>query len=437
MRRNWEKFLLPAVLLSIFAWGCAQSRQPSDGSVKPVAGAGREVNVYAGRIVGKSTRTRTIVMEAGNGDAAKTMTFRFDDNTLGLEFAEKGETAIINWEARGSDKYAAAIKPKRAKLPEGVVELKPEEVKALIDRNAEMMIIDSRPVKSYAQSHLPGAVSITVEQMESGALNMLPSDKDTLLVFYCGGYTCGMSPKAAGLAKKAGYKNIRVMLAGEPNWIKAGYAGYASREFVDKGNIVLIDLRSTEKSETARIPRSVSIPMATLGDRLDDIPGKAPVVLYSDDQEEALGALRKLREAGLKKASLAEGGLDQWRRAGGGFESGPVVTEINWRRKPEPGEVSVADFIQAATGQDPGVVILDVRTGEEVRNGTFRSALAIPLEDLGKRIGELPADRKIYVHCSKGSRAEMAHMELRKQGFNSFYLVAEVSCGDGKCEIDE
>ncbi len=50
-----------------------------------------------------------------------------------------------------------------------------------------MMIIDSRPGSRYAQSHLPGAVSIPVEDMKTKAADILPKEKDKLLFFYFGG----------------------------------------------------------------------------------------------------------------------------------------------------------------------------------------------------------------------------------------------------------
>ena len=53
-----------------------------------------------------------------------------------------------------------------------------------------------------------------------------------------------MSTDNAGLAKELGYTNIRVFLAGEPAWSDEGYPVYASNEFVEKGNIVLLDLRT-------------------------------------------------------------------------------------------------------------------------------------------------------------------------------------------------
>ena len=48
-----------------------------------------------------------------------------------------------------------------------------------------------------------------------------------------------MSTSNAGLAKKLGYTNVRVFLAGEPAWSEEGYPVYASKGFVEKGNIVL------------------------------------------------------------------------------------------------------------------------------------------------------------------------------------------------------
>jgi rhodanese-related sulfurtransferase len=246
-----------------------------------------------------------------------------------------------------------------------------------------------------------------------------------------------MSPKSAGLAKKAGYKNIKVMLSGEPSWIKAGYPTYASTGFVSKGNIVLVDLRSTEKDMASRIPRSVSIPYADLKDNADDIPKKAPVVLYSDDEKEAMKAVKFLRGEGFKKVSLVYGNLDRWLKSKGNYESGPPVTEINWQRKLGKGEVAAVDFEKAAVGPSSGAIILDVRTSDETASGKYKSAVAIPLDELSKRLGELPKDKKIYIHCSTGARAEMAQKELQKNGFKSFFLVANVECEGSECEIEE
>jgi len=246
-----------------------------------------------------------------------------------------------------------------------------------------------------------------------------------------------MSTKNAGSAIKDGYTNVRVYLDGQPAWIKAGNLVYASKGTIEKGNIVLIDLRSKKKSKAGRIARSVTIPYDGLDDRLDDIPVKAPVVLYSDDAEEAADAVEDLRDEGYKKVALVSGNYAGWLKAGGKPVSGPVVTDINWVRKLGKGEVGKVDFMKAATGADGGAVVLDVRTTDETGAGAFKNAITIPLDQVGSRLSEIPKDKKIYVHCTTGARADMAAQELKKNGYKALFLVAEVECDEDGCTIED
>ncbi len=125
-----------------------------------------------------------------------------------------------------------------------------------------------------------------------------------------------MSTTNAGLAKKLGYKNIRVYLEGEPAWSEAGYPTYTSKGFIDTGNIVLIDLRASHKAVEGRIKRAISVPYDDLEDKINDIPRNAPVILYSDDKEEATDAVDDLRSDGFKHVALVPGNYAGWVSAG-------------------------------------------------------------------------------------------------------------------------
>ncbi len=249
---------------------------------------------------------------------------------------------------------------------------------------------------------------------------------------------------SAGQAVKAGYKNIRVFLAGEPAWRKAGYPTYAGYGFICHGNNVIVDLRDAKKDAAARIPRSVSMPFAELEDNIDEIPTQAPVVIYSDNQAETLAALKIFKEEGFKKVSLFEGDYQGWKRLGGRLVKGPVVTEVTWKRKLLPGEVTITDFKKAMA--DPSrAIILDVRTNDEVSVGKLDASKHIPLDQLCSKMDEffssiegMSKDQKIYIHCTTGARAEMAYKELIKNGYkNAKFLKAEVSCEGNDCDIEE
>ncbi len=57
-----------------------------------------------------------------------------------------------------------------------------QEVKALIDKRADVMIVDVRGHRSYQQKHLPTSVSVPVGELENRHQE-LPKNK--LIIFYC------------------------------------------------------------------------------------------------------------------------------------------------------------------------------------------------------------------------------------------------------------
>jgi hypothetical protein len=179
------------VMLSFLFFGCDKNVSKTTETAKPAAAAAQQksANVYKGPIVGKSNKAKTISITVGKGDAAKTMMVRFDDKTIGIEHAKKGEAAIINWQQRGDDKFATVIKPKLAKLPEGVTEIQVEELHQLLSDKVSLTLVDARPESRFDQAHLPGSISIPVPKLKKMKAEVLPKDKDKLLIFYCGGYT--------------------------------------------------------------------------------------------------------------------------------------------------------------------------------------------------------------------------------------------------------
>jgi rhodanese-related sulfurtransferase len=246
-----------------------------------------------------------------------------------------------------------------------------------------------------------------------------------------------MTTQNAGLAKKLGYTNVRGFLAGEPAWVKAGNPVYASKEFVEKGNIVLLDLREEGKAVQGRIARAIPVTSAQLEDRIDDIPHNAPVVLYSDNEQDVMKAFAYLREEGFKNVSLVDGNFQGWVAAGGKVEKGPIFsTEIKWVRKLGKGEVSVADFRKAVLGETTDTFVIDARTKDEIAEyGIFKNTVNIPLDEIAKRLNEIPKDKKIYVHCSTGARADLAYRELVKNGYDVKFLLLDITDPECDCPI--
>lgn len=193
MKKQWLRITIPLALLAVALLfsGCARDTAglaQREQAVSTPAGE-QEATVYTGSIVGKSNKAQTVSIEVGKGSDAQTYLLKFDDDTTGLEYAEPGEAAIITWERRGEDTFAIAIKPKLATLPEGVSEIGVDEIYQMIENGTPIFLADARPELRYNQAHLPGAVSVPVPLLKEKKAAVLPADKDTPLIFYCGGYT--------------------------------------------------------------------------------------------------------------------------------------------------------------------------------------------------------------------------------------------------------
>ncbi len=91
-------------------------------------------------------------------------------------------------------------------------------------------------------------------------------------------------------------------------------------------------------------------------------------------------------------------------------------------RSPEKVQYTDISVQQAKEMIDKGeVFILDVRTQEEYDAGHIRNSTLIPVQDLSKRLNEVPRDRKILVYCRTGSRSTSASEILVNNGFTQIY----------------
>ena len=84
-----------------------------------------------------------------------------------------------------------------------------------------------------------------------------------------------------------------------------------------------------------------------------------------------------------------------------------------------------SDWLAAKAAGNGTALVLDVRNPTEVAAGAVPGAVNIPLGELRKRLGELPQDREIWVHCGVGQRSYYATRILKQNGF----LVRNLSGG--------
>ena len=98
--------------------------------------------------------------------------------------------------------------------------LEPLERAELVDRAArgEVVILDVRPREEFAAGHIPGALSVPLDELDA-VLARLP--KRTQVVAYCRGPYCVLAPEAVERLRAKGFK-ARRLADGMPEWRLAG-----------------------------------------------------------------------------------------------------------------------------------------------------------------------------------------------------------------------
>jgi len=84
----------------------------------------------------------------------------------------------------------------------------------------QVVLLDANGSESWQSGHIPGAIDFSANKEKLA--DVLPKDKNALVVAYCGNPQCHAYQAAADAAKKLGYKNIKHLTAGIMGWKDAG-----------------------------------------------------------------------------------------------------------------------------------------------------------------------------------------------------------------------
>src|SRR4051794_37206979 len=111
----------------------------------------------------------------------------------------------------------AAIRAEDAKAE--YPDLTIQQLKSAIDKK-QVTVIDANGTDSYKDGHIPTAIDF--EASAAQFEKMLPTDKNALIVAYCGGPQCMAYKAAAKKAVALGYTNVKHLSAGISGWKDAG-----------------------------------------------------------------------------------------------------------------------------------------------------------------------------------------------------------------------
>jgi rhodanese-related sulfurtransferase len=117
-----------------------------------------------------------------------------------------------------SGSLSAVEKPYAPENIPGATSVSAEQVVELILSNPAIIIIDSRKKTEYLKGHIEGAINILNTELALDALEAVAPDRAQAVLFYCNGTRCLRSADSINRAIEWGYKNIFWFRGGWQEW---------------------------------------------------------------------------------------------------------------------------------------------------------------------------------------------------------------------------
>ena len=366
-----------------------------------------------------------------------------------------------------ADAYLVGIKDHGTKFGITTAEM----LNTALAEEPDMVVIDVRTqaeVDEKGTVDAPNFIHIPLDQFVAQKAEW-PS-QDTPIAVYCG--SGHRSTMAMTMLFAYSYTDVTSLQGGFSAWKEAGYAtvggvptladnystmlaemaGYNTVkadgllvELAEDKPPFLLDVRSVEEvQENGHIEGATNIPLNELAQHLDLLPGfDTPIVTYCGSGWRATIAMTALHGMGWTNVRALKTTFADWVAAGNPVVAGlpepmvlntvevsesltaPVDTAVNIAKETGWG-VKAPDALNTDLVEKPGLILIDVRTPEELTNNGViavvdQELISIPLESFIANKSMWPADKdaEIVVYCGSGHRSTMAMTILLSEGYTN------------------
>lgn len=211
-------------------------------------------------------------------------------------------------------------------------------VKLLLnDRERVALLVDARPQIKYLEGTIPGAVNLPFQEWDKRK-GLLPADKATQLVFFCGGVKCDLSHKSAAKARELGYSDVRVYSDGWPVWQEQSTRAFAlvnpkvpgaapaaeaplntgevgKDEFLKlvqerPAGLLLVDVRPATEFTKGHLPGAINILDEEVPKHAAELQRASKVIFYCSTGSRSAAAYYAAEDSGIKGTRFLNRQLD-------------------------------------------------------------------------------------------------------------------------------
>ncbi len=180
--------------------------------------------------------------------------------------------------------------------------------------------------------------------------------------------------------------------------------------------LMLVDIRDETSFQEAHIAHAVSVPISGLGS-VAPAQDETLVIIFSDNDPQAFETAKNIMSQKSFPYFFLKDGLAGWKAS-----NAPLVSLGDPNSFVDQSKVTfikLEEYQQAGGQNNLSITLLDVRSEADFKAKHLKGALNIPLSQLEKRAGEIPAGRQIVIYGKDDLEAFQAGTRLFDLGIFS------------------
>jgi len=179
-------------------------------------------------------------------------------------------------------------------------------------------VLDVRTAKEYAIGHIPGTINVFERELQR--ISELYPDRDTRMILYCNGPSCGKSKRTSEQLVALGYTHVRRYQLGMSVWralshtVQTDLAGF---DYIYKGDhtAVFVDARTPAEYASGTVTGAVNVQKGEAAAANDD--GRLPltdkgtrIVVFGRTDEQSKAVAIEIAQKAYWNSSYFGGAFD-------------------------------------------------------------------------------------------------------------------------------
>ncbi|HUD08567.1 MAG TPA: rhodanese-like domain-containing protein [Candidatus Saccharimonadales bacterium] len=245
---------------------------------------------------------------------------------------------VMNWKDGQKNQAEQKANAEILKAPS----VMPDDLFQMIQDKSKVFLVDISAPDDFKRGHIALAVNVPMEKLDKSFISSLGAEKTANIFIVNQGSDLAALATVTNKIVSDGFVNAKYLRGGISGWIEKGFPlvslGGSEEDNAKVKKITIdeikndagstpdllqfLDVRSKDDFAKEHIVGALNIPLTELETRKDDIPAVKKIIVYGSDENESFQAAVTLFDLNFFNVWQMDGGINEWKAAGGNIASG-------------------------------------------------------------------------------------------------------------------